>query len=375
MIKILFFIETLVGGGAEKVLRDLVNHMDQHEFDITVQTVWPCDAEQYLAPGIRYKAMYPSDNRTNRLRFRLEAESGLAYRLHINGNYDVECAFLESGPTKIIASSTNKRAKKIAWVHCSLTRALNDHSAFEAKAAPWYRNYDCVACVSQSVKEDFDRLFHSAFPSEVVYNVVEDDVIRRRAEEAVPGIQKRRLTALAVGRFMPQKNYLRLLKTHEKLLASGIAHDLWILGDGEQRPEIERFIREHNLTDSVILFGFQKNPYPYLKAADLIVCSSNFEGFSTVITESAILGKAIVTTDCSGMREILGDSEYGLITDNSDDAFYYGVKTLLTDAGLRDGYAKKAANRGQQFSTDALVSQTQDFIRSIFAQSCEKTGE
>ena len=56
MIKILFFIENLSEGGAEKVLRDLVNHMDQEKFDITVQTVWPCDASKYLAPGIHYKS-------------------------------------------------------------------------------------------------------------------------------------------------------------------------------------------------------------------------------------------------------------------------------------------------------------------------------
>jgi glycosyltransferase involved in cell wall biosynthesis len=349
--------------------------MDQDKFDITVQTVWPCSAEQYLVPGIRFKSMYPSASKANRLRYRLEAESGLAYRLHIKGNYDIECAFLESGPTKIIASSTNKRAKKLAWVHCALSHAITDAAAFVSKTASWYRQFDCVVCVSQNVKEDFDQLFHSAFRTKVVYNTIEDDVIRKNAEKPVPGIEKRRLTAITIGRFMPQKNYPRLLKTHEKLLASGIAHDLWILGDGELRPDIERFIREHNLTDSVTLFGFQKNPYPYLKAADLVVCSSNYEGFSTVITESTILGKAIVTTDCSGMKEILGDSEFGLITDNSDEAFYKGVKTMLTDACLRNDYEKKAAIRGQQFSTEALVSQTQDFIKSIFKQSCGKAFE
>ena len=126
MIKILFFIEELEAGGAEKVLRDLVNHMDQTKFDITVQTVWPCDASKYLVSGIRYKSTYSAKNRINRLRYRFEAEVGILYHLHIKDDYDIECAYLEMGPTKVIASSTNKKAKKLAWVHCDLTKAVSD---------------------------------------------------------------------------------------------------------------------------------------------------------------------------------------------------------------------------------------------------------
>ena len=364
-MKILFFIEKCSGGGAEKVLRDLVNHLDRTQFDVTVQSVWPNEEGKRLAPDVKYKTVYPVRNRWTEKLYRLEAAAKLTYILHIRGGYDLECAFLESGPTKVLAASTNKKAKKLAWVHCDLSRALADPAAFEAKTAPWYRRYDCVVCVSQTVKEAFDRVFHGAYRTEVVYNVVEDEVIREKAEEAVPGLQKRRLTMLSVGTLYPPKNYPRLLKTHEQLLQAGIAHDLWILGDGEQRPEIECFIREHGLSDSVTLFGFQDNPYPYMKAADLIVCSSNYEGFSTVITESTILGKAIVTTDCSGMREILGDSEYGLITENTDEAFLEGVNRLLSNAACREEFAKKAAVRGQQFSMRELINKTQDFFREV----------
>ena len=78
--------------------------------------------------------------------------------------------------------------------------------------------------------------------------------------------------------------------------------------------------------------GFRDNPYCLMGTADLLVCSSVFEGFSTFITEGLILGKPIVTTDVSGMRELLGDSEYGLITANDDEAFYEGVKRMLAEA-------------------------------------------
>ena len=144
MIKILFFIEELVGGGAEKVLQNLANNMDQSQFDITVQSVWPYQGEKVLAPGIRYKSLYPVKNRITAHIYRLEAAAGLAYRLHMKDNYDIECAFLEHGPTKILASSTNKKARKYAWVHCDLSRALagyvhNSYEAFAAKTYKWWR--------------------------------------------------------------------------------------------------------------------------------------------------------------------------------------------------------------------------------------------
>ena len=99
MLKILFFIETLGGGGAEKVLCDLVNHMDQRQFDITVQTLWPAENKNLLADGILYRSVYPKYDRWNSYRMRLESALGLTYRLHMKDDYDLEVAYLECGTT------------------------------------------------------------------------------------------------------------------------------------------------------------------------------------------------------------------------------------------------------------------------------------
>ncbi len=366
MIKILFFIETLTGGGAEKVLRDLVNHMDQTKFDITVQTVWPCDASKYLVSGIRFKSMYNSESKANHLRYRAEAESGLAYQLHIKGDYDIECAYLEMGATKIMSASTNRKAKKLAWVHCDLTKKVADPQAFAAKSAPWYAKYDRIVCVSQSVKKQFDKLFQSRFPSTVLYNVTDDAAIRGKSLLPLPaGVVKRRLTVLSVGRFSPQKNYMRLLQAHKKILDEGLEHDLWILGDGAERPMLEQYVKENHLEDSVLMPGFMENPYPFMREADLLACSSVYEGYSTFATEGIILGKPIVTTDVSGMRELLGDSEYGLVVENDDEAFYQGMKRMITNHGLRDSMRERAAARGTAFSTEKQVAQNEAFFESV----------
>lgn len=366
MIKILFFIETLTGGGAEKVLRDLVNHMDQARFDITVQTAFPCDASKYLAPGIRYKTMYSSASKANRLRYRAEAESGLAYRLHIRDDYDIECAYLEMGSTKVMAASTNKKAKKLAWVHCDLLKALDDPGTYAVKTAAWYEKFDCVICVSQTTKESFDKLFQNRFHSEVVYNVVDDTTIRSKAQLPLPaGAAKRRLTVLSVGRLTAQKNFMRLLKAHKRLMDAGLTHDLWILGEGSDRSALEQFARENQLQDSVFMPGFVENPYPYLREADLLACSSDWEGYSTFLTEGVILSKPIVSTDVSGVRELLGDSEFGLVTKSEDEAFCRGYEQMLRDPTLRDSYSEQANMRSSDFSAQALTNRTEQFFTQL----------
>lgn len=370
MIKILFFIETLAGGGAEKVLRDLVNHLDQSKFEITVQTVWPCDASKHLMPGIRYKAMYASESKVNHLRYRAEAESGLAYRLHIKDDYDIECAYLEMGSTKIMSGSTNTRAKKLAWVHCDLEKATEDTNAFIQKATSWYEKFDQIVCVSEGVKNSFDELFRHQFSSVVLYNVIDDEMIHEKSKQVPVDFQGINCPiVVAVGRLSKPKNYYRLLKAHERILRNGIEHCLWIIGEGPERLGLEQYLRDHGLEETVFLPGFRDNPYAYMNHADILACSSSYEGFSTFITEGTILGKPIITTDCFGMREILGDSEYGLITQNDDDAFMEGLQRMLVDAELRNYYEHQAIHRGEAFSATELAKKTEQFFAALLGVS------
>ena len=218
-IKILFFIENLRGGGAEKVLCDLVNRMDQNRCAITLQTLWKADAAQFLKPGIRDRYCYSDKGTWNNLRSRLEAAAGWTYPLHIKGDYDIEVAYLECGTTKILAGSTNKHAKKLAWVHCNLNKAMPDPQDFAKRTAAWYEKYDRIVCVSQSVKENFDALFGNRFDSVVLRNVIDDEQIRSLSQADLPMPQTDGLPVLcAVGRLAEPKNYLRLLRAHFHLL-------------------------------------------------------------------------------------------------------------------------------------------------------------
>ena len=362
MLKVLFHIDTLSGGGAEKVLCTLVNHMNPKEFDITVQTIYPENAGEYLNNNIHYKYIYPKKNRFYGYLYRLEAALGLIYPLHMKADYDVECAYLECGPTKVLASSTNKKARKYAWVHCDLSAAYN--RSFAEKTAKWYRKYDKVICVSEKIKESFADYFGSGIPTEIIHNVVDSEEILRKSELVPDKLKKTGITMVNAARLTPPKNLLRLLKAQQKLLENGIDVNLWIVGEGEDRKKLEQFIAENDMGEQVTLWGYQQNPYPFMKAADLLVCSSNYEGFSTFVTEGLILGKPILTTDCSGMKELLGDSEYGIVTENSDEAFYNGLRSLLQNKDTMLPALEAAAQaRGRAFTAETLTRVNEEFLR------------
>ena len=367
MIKILFFIDTtLASGGAEKVLRELVNNMDQSKFDITVHTLWKEDAEKYLAPGIRYRYIFDRKTTWNATRFRIESALGLTYRMHLSDDYDIEVAYLEYGPTKVLASSANKKARKVAWIHCNLLKEIQNLDGFVKRAEKWYRKYDKVVCVSQMIHDGYRKLFGDQPESVKLYNTVDDTAIRRKAADPLPAeIDKRKLTVATIGRLYPVKGYDRLMEAHLRLIREGLKHDLWILGEGSDRPKMEKYILEHHLEGSVHLLGFHSNPYPFMREADVIVCSSYSEGFSTMVTEALILGRPVVTTPCSGMRELLGDSEYGIITEDSTEGIYEGLKMMLDNPALRARYARAAAVRGKEFSKEKLVAETEAFFLDL----------
>lgn len=372
MVKILFFIPGLSEGGAEKVLRSLVNNMDQTKFDITVQTIDEYDPKLYLADGIHYKAVNCCKTVFGKKLFsywfRLCAELKLAYRFFVKGDYDIEVAYLETGATKIIAQSTNKRAKKLAWVHCDLSKK-EGMAASTDKVREQYRQFDKIVCVSEDTRAGFHKLFGTDFDTMVLHNVIDEQEIFEKADQQIEWEKKTGETQLlAVGRLTQQKNFAYLIDTCVKLKVESYQFHLNILGEGPERNHLEKQIVDLGLEDVVTLRGFTNNPYPWMKAADIIVCSSRYEGISTVVQEGFILGKTVVTTPCTGMKELLGDSEYGLIADDSEDGLYQAIVRLLESPELEKKYSEAAQIRGKGFGKSALIHKTEILFENLLIQ-------
>lgn len=369
MIKILFFIDSIAGGGAEKVLRNLVNNMDQDKFDITIQTIDHAPAEKYLRKEVRYKSINrfrnPLLKKMYQYWIRLCAELKILYPLYIKDDYDIEVAYLECGPTKIIASSTNKKAVKIAWVHCDLEKKEGFTNSIE-KSKKYYEKYDKIVCVSKEVQLGFQKLFGTKFKTIVENNVIdEEEVLNGAAKQIEWDFKNGQKRLLAVGRLVKQKNFTYLIDTCAKLKDADFSFQLIILGEGPERHKLEKQINELNIWDCIKLQGFCANPYPYMREADIIICSSLYEGISTVVQEALILGKPIVTTPCTGMEELLGESEYGVIAENTQDGLYKALVRLFNSEELLDQYRYKAAIRGKFYWKKRIVHQTEQILINL----------
>lgn len=372
---IFFLIESLSGGGAEKVLTVLLKHIDKTRFDVTLCTV--VEIGVYMDEVKKYvscTSILGNPNRKTFLgkiwyRFKYKCVYNWlplkwVYRLFIPQGNDVEVAFVEGFATKLMAASSNRQAKKLAWVHTDL---INNHwieSIYQniTEERLSYQKYDQIIGVSKQVTNSVQKLYHL---KNVItcYNPIESDVILKWAGEnlSLPS-KKESLRLVSVGRFVPQKAFDRLLRVVNRLYKEGFSLELWLLGDGEQRPLLEQYIRDENLEGIVTLWGFQTNPYPYLQHSDLFVCSSVSEGYSTAVTEALIIGLPVVTTACSGMDELLDNGTYGTVTENDEGALYEGVKRCFTQSDLLNTYKEQAI----QYKDRVTLKQQMSHIEELF---------
>lgn len=373
--KILFFTNGLYGGGAEQILLTLLTHINYNLFDITLYSLIQDDVTKEYPEQLHYSYIFhritERDNKwkqiikkvINKIKLQIYHyfSPRLFYALFVKGRYETEVAFIEGYATRIISGSTNKSSKKIAWIHTDLKEnhwtSIAYRNSQEEEMS--YKQFYEVTSVSLSVKKSFDQLF-SHLNSTVTYNPIDETKIRLLASKPInPSYWlKQGLVMVTIGRLVPQKGYDRLLPIVKKLKDEGFRFSLNILGEGTDREKLEKYIKQHHLETCVRLSGFQTNPYSYLAKADLFVCSSRAEGYSTVITEALILGLPIITTLCAGMQELLGENgEFGLIVDNNEQSLYEGIKTLLSDDTRIKYYRQKSQERGIQFTLKNLMQE------------------
>ncbi len=366
--KILFLINTLNGGGAEKILVDTVNNIDKTKYDVTLQTVTNRGVmRKNLNSDVHYKSIVSFQKgflqRIFSYLISFVIPPSITHSIFIGNKYDIEIAFLEGVPTKIIGSSKNCNSKKLAWVHIDLYNTFGLEKVYKnlKEHIECYKRFDKIVCVSESAKNAFTKRFGIDKNLVVRYNVLDDSKVREKAKETVDKTTKFRI--VSVGRLTNQKSFDRLLVAFKKIIDLGEDCELIIVGEGIERENLQKYIDNNSLNGRVELVGFSDNPYKYMQSADLLVYPSRAEGYSTVVTESVILGKPILVTDCAGMREILGDSECGLVVENNDEALFIGLKELVQNDELRENYAKKAGERAKDFTVAARINELEELFK------------
>ena len=370
MKKVLFFIHDLGPGGAEKVLVNLVNNMDPKAFEITVMTLIGGGVnEQFLKPHIRYCSCFKRLPRGHIHFLKLLTPEQL-HKWFIKDKYDIEISYLEGPAARIISGCPDADTKLVSWIHVEQHTKSVAAKAFRSfqESERCYQRFHQTICVSEYVKQDYWSLYPGLKNVDVLYNTNEtEQILRKKDEKVADGVFTDACFRLCgVGKLMPNKRFDMLLRIHKRLLEQGYSLQTCLLGDGPKRGELERFVRENCLEDSVTFLGYQKNPYKYVANCDLFVCTSIAEGFSTAATEALIVGTAVCTVEVSGMKEMLGaNNEYGIVTESNEEALYRGIKSLLDDPELLAHYKKQARLRGQTFSTQNTVKAVQDLLVSL----------
>lgn len=367
--RILFMIPSLATGGAEKVLVNLVNNMDADKFQITVLTLFDGGINrQFLKPWIKYRTCFLHAIRGNSHLLKMASPERL-YRRFIKEKYDILVSFLEGPTARVISGCTDSDAKLVSWIHVEQHNIKKLAQAFrsEKEARNCYDRFDRTVCVSQFVHDDFCEILNFKKSCSVFYNTIESKKVREQSLEDAPEVlNEEKIKLVAVGTLKESKGYERLLRIVKKLVEEGFGIHLYILGVGPLETKMKSYVDDNKLTDSVSLLGYETNPYRIVSKCDLFVCASYSEGFSTAATEALIVGTPVCTVEVSGMKEMLGeDNEYGLVTENNDDALFYGIRQLVTNPELLCHYKKMALLRGRTFNTEETVSAVEKMLLEL----------
>lgn len=305
--RIAVFLPSLRGGGAERVVLNLLNGIAER--GIPVDLVLVRKEGQYLS-------QVPLNARVIDLKARrvLTSIFGLVWYLRKQRPVSLLSVMDHCNIIAILAKLISRvKVKNVISIHNTLSEVMTNKldniggRILFILVRLLYRFSDNIIVVSKGAASDIQGIKNIDKKNlKVIYNPVISQNMYKMANDFNEELAcDRRKLVVAVGRLTPQKDFKTLIKAF-KIVDNKYDAKLVILGEGEERVELEKLIFELGLSDSAYLCGFKKNPYAIMASASLFVLSSVYEGLPTVLIEAIALGVPIVSTDCkSGPREIL----------------------------------------------------------------------
>src|SRR5690625_44640 len=247
--------------------------------------------------------------------------------------YDLAISFLT--PHHVTAHKINAK-NKIAWIH-------TDYSFFEfdksAEIEMW-NSYDYIASISEDCTQGFLKQFPELAPKIVlIENVLDTKFLKSKANafsvEAEMPTKTDEFKLLSVGRFTHAKNFDNVAEICKYLLNSGLKVKWYLIGYGGEEPKIRASIQEHGMEEHVIILGKKDNPYPYMKACDVYIQPSRFEGKAVTVREAQALGKPVIITNFATSNSQLENGIDGVIVPLENQACANGIKNVLENEQLR----------------------------------------
>ncbi|RQG96957.1 glycosyltransferase [Natrarchaeobius oligotrophus] len=369
-MKITVLVGTLSIGGAEKVAVNLANGFADRGYEtdlVVLKDEGPLASN--LDEKVTLNPLYAS-------RVRWSLPSIIRYLNRRRPDVVISVMTVENALTVLSAKISRYQPMVIVTEHSVRSDRTWKSVAFKGDfllGMATYNKSDEIVAVSDSVARDVLSWSNvSRKDITVIHNPVElaspvnnTDEVSCSVTEQHEWFSLNEPVLLAAGRYTPEKDFSTLIRAFSKV-SERIRGRLMILGDGEQRNELETLSKELAVKDRVCLYGFVDDPYPYMKAADLFVLSSRSEGFGNVLVEAMSCGTPVVATKCgSGPVTILDDGTYGpLIPVGNVSQMAKTILETLSDPPdsevLRD--------RAQDFSVETIVSQYLELIDAKLTQ-------
>ena len=243
--------------------------------------------------------------------------------------YDLAISFLT--PHNFVIDHV-KAHKKICWIHTDYTRV-----GVVAELEKWvWEQYDYISSISPEVTKTFLQVFPSCRRKVIeIENILSPIFVRHRAEEIVVdwgGVKdEKTFRVLSVGRFCEAKNYDNIPDITRRLIENGCNIKWYIIGFGTDEPLIRQKIIEAGMQDHVIILGKKENPYPYIKACDIYVQPSRYEGKSVTVREAQMLCKPVVVTNYSTANSQVLDGVDGVIVPMDNEGCAKGLAAFILD--------------------------------------------
>lgn len=377
MRSLLFFIECLDQGGAETIITNIVSNLSPDRFKTTVFS--KTDNEFYtetIKKHAKHKSFAHQGENFSKARvflnkvfakLAIEASSKCVRKYMMRGRYDIEIAFCEGYSTKLIGNSGKRDCKKIAWVHTDVLNYPWSEAVFGSpeEEKKCYENFDAIVCVSETMRDSFKAKYGMENKLHVLYNPINLDNAIEKSKEKLDFELGEGMRFVLAGSFKKVKAYDRFVDVCERLKNDGYSFSVLIMGSGFEKDNIRKKVKETNMGDVITISSFQPNPYPYIANSDVFVCASYAEGYSTAVSEAVALNVPVITTECSGMREIFGENECGIICENSEDGLYNAMKTVLENPSLLSKFSEEEKQRAKDFSLQKRVKAIEDFLESV----------